>query len=270
MIKILVSCFCLLIIIFSCTDPVKPPIQAVVSETIPVDQKRDTTIIPIPTEEIIREFYDAIDSNDATKVRQMLGTKYPGNYEFKGRVTPLQFAIWENNLAIVKMLVENGANINSNQKSAVVEAAEYKTLQILQYLLDHGGSMDNEAFNKSGFHQFYEGARLLLLRGANQEKGDIRGKLWIILEAARKSDYDVLNTLKLEKGNLDENNYDGETPLIIAVKNNDVKLVEYLLKKGVDKNKPETFDGGDDIHYGKRPIGIAKEKGFQEIVEMLL
>lgn len=46
-------------------------------------------------------------------------------------------------------------------------------------------------------------------------------------------------------------------------------MVQFLLSKNVDKNKPETFDCGDDISYGKTPLQIAKEKGFSEIVTLL-
>jgi len=57
--------------------------------------------------------------------------------------------------------------------------------------------------------------------------------------------------------------------LIIAIKNNNIEMVQYLIQKGVDKNKPETFDCGDDISYGKLPIEIAKDNNFEEIVEIL-
>ena len=46
-------------------------------------------------------------------------------------------------------------------------------------------------------------------------------------------------------------------------------MVQFLLAQNADKNKPETFDCGDDIYYGKTPLQIAKEKGFSEIVSLL-
>ena len=46
-------------------------------------------------------------------------------------------------------------------------------------------------------------------------------------------------------------------------------MVKYLLKKGVDKNKPETFDAGDDISYGKKPVQIAVKMKFTEIAKLL-
>ncbi|WP_370630314.1 ankyrin repeat domain-containing protein [Pedobacter sp. D749] len=83
------------------------------------------------------------------------------------------------------------------------------------------------------------------------------------------SDYKILNALRLTKDDLDFNECNGETALIIAINNNNIAMVQYLIKIDVDKNKPETFDCGDDIYYGKLPIEIAKANNFEEIVEVL-
>jgi len=232
-----------------------------------------------PAREVTEEFYDAVFADNTPKAIKMLETKFPANYEPKNKITPLQAAIWQNNLALVKALAEGGANINntvkasageSNSQSAVEVAAGKGTLEILKYLLQKGGSITtNSAFNTAGFGQFYDCAKLLLLKGANQDKGDIRGKLWVFEQAVRKSDYQVLNALKLNKDEWDSNNYEGETALIIAVKNRNAEMVQYLLKKGVNKNKPETFDAGDEISYGKKPIQIASQMKLAAIVKLL-
>lgn len=233
----------------------------------------------IPSREVVEEFYDAVFADNTQKAVKMLGTTFPANYEPKGKITPLQAAIWQNNLPLVKSLVEGGANINktlqaskgdeSSSQSAVEVAAGKGTLEILKYLLQKEAKIPDTAFNTAAFGHFYDAAKLLLLKGANQNKGDIRGKLWMYEEAVRKSDYEVLNALKLNKEELDSHNYDGETALIIAVKKKNTEMVKYLLKKGVDKNKPETFDAGDDISYGKKPIQIAVKMKLTEIVTLL-
>ncbi|MFD2938623.1 ankyrin repeat domain-containing protein [Flavobacterium notoginsengisoli] len=223
----------------------------------------------VPSRETVEEFYDAIFANDTPKALKMIGTKFPANYEPQNKVTPLQAVIWQNNLVLVKALVEKGANVNSSNSQAIDVAAEKGTLEILSYLIQKGEPISNKAFNTAGFNHFYDSAKLLLLKGASQEKGDIRGKLWVFEQAVRKSDYEVLNALKLNKEELNSHNYDGETALIIAVKTKNTEMVKYLLKKGADKNKPETFDAGDDISYGKKPIQIATKMKLTEIVKLL-
>ena len=79
----------------------------------------------------------------------------------------------------------------------------------------------------------------------------------------------MLNKLNLTNGEINENNCNGETALIIAIKQNNPEMVKYLINKNTDKKKPETYDCGDEISYGKTPIQIARENDFQEIIALL-
>ncbi|MGV8993699.1 MAG: ankyrin repeat domain-containing protein [Flavobacterium sp.] len=224
-----------------------------------------------PTWQIVDEFYDAIFANDTEKVQSMLGTTFPANFQPKNKITPLQAVIWTaDNVSLVKFMVDAGVIFNGKKENLVLDACEYKRLEILKYLVEKEiAYKDNGSFNKAGFYQFYHGAKYLLLKGADQNVGDIRGKLWVFHEAVRQSDYDVLNMLKLTKDDLAFNECDGESALIIAIKANNLEMVKYLLKKGADRNKAETFDCGDDIYYGKLPVEIARANKFEEIVNLL-
>ena len=239
--------------------------------TTPVVDKPAVSKVDSPTQERTDELYDAIFANDTEKVMEMLTTTFPPNYEPKTKITPLQAVIrTADNITLAKFLIDGGATINDKEADLVLDAAEYRRLDIMKYLLKKGAVYKhNGSFNKAGFYQFYGGAKYLLLQGADQQVGDIRGKLWVFHEAVRRSDYEVLNALKLTKDDLEFNECNGETALIIAIKNNNSEMVKYLIKKNVDKNKPETFDCGDDIYYGKLPIEIAKAHNFEEIVEVL-
>lgn len=240
-------------------------------EIKPIPIIKNTKNTSIPTDEIVEEFYRAIFDKDSIKVRQMVGTTFPANYEPKNKIPPLQALIWtSDNLYLIKLFVENGADINKKGSFLVLVASEYGRLETLRYLVEKGCDIKhNDAFSKAGFHQFYDEARFLLLIGANQEKGDIRGKLWVFEQAVIKSDYEVLNKLNLTNGEINENNCNGETALIIAIKQNNPEMVKYLINKNTDKKKPETYDCGDEISYGKTPIQIARENDFQEIIALL-
>lgn len=236
-----------------------------------VHKAQKNAVIPTPTDKIVDEFYQAIFDNDNEKVRKMLETEFPANYEPKNKILPLQAVIWtSDNIYLSKLFVEGGTNINNKENPLIVLASEYGRLKIMQYLIEKGCDIkSNDSFNTAGFYQFYDCAKLLLINGANQKKGDVRGKLWVFEQAVIKDDYEVLNKLNLTNDEINTNNCNGETALIIAVKQNNVNMVKFLLDKNADKNKTETFDCGDDISYGKTPIQIAKKNNFQEIISLL-
>ena len=224
-----------------------------------------------PDRQVIDDFYEAISANNTQKVKKMLTTSFPASFLPKNKITPLQAVIWAgDNLELAKALIEGGANPKHNDNIAILTAAEYKRYEILKYLVKKGSDIKHTgAFNQAGFYQFYDGAKYLLLHGANQTEGDTRGKLWIFHQAVRLSDYEVLNALQMSKDDWNYHDYKGQTALIIAVKNNDVELVKFLIGKGVDKKKPETFDSGDDISFGQSPLQIAKENQASEIITLL-
>jgi len=213
------------------------------------------------SEETVSKFYDAIFSNNEIVVIEMLESKeFPGKSEPTGKIAPLQVAIWQNNFNIAIALIEHGANVNSSSYSAVLTAAEYGACEILAYLVEHDAPFrEIGSFRTAGFYQHYGCARFLLEQGANQEIGDLSGKLWVLREAVLRADYGVLDLLVLSPEEMNAMNCEGENALILAVKQRDVQLVKYLLKRGADKNTPETFDCGDDISFGLTPALIAKK-----------
>lgn len=223
------------------------------------------------SEETVSKFYDAIFSNNETLVIEMLESKeFPGNTEPAGKIAPLQAAIWQNNFNIAIALIEHGANVNSPSYSSILVATEYGACEILAYLVEHGAIFrEIESFRNAGFYQHYGCARFLLEQGANQEIGDLRGKLWVLQEAVSRADYEVLDLLILSKEEINLMNCEGENALILAVKQRDVRLAQYLLKRGADKNMPETFDCGDDISYGLTPVQIAKKNKDTKMVDAL-
>ncbi|MCG9791871.1 ankyrin repeat domain-containing protein [Flavobacterium algicola] len=267
--------FTLIIIGFvSCVEKVKEnqKLEQVLMDDAPFTGNQTSEVENSePTWQVVDEFYDAIFENDSDKVKMMVKTKFPPNFQPKNKISPLEAIIWAaDNIDLFKFMVDQGTTMNKKEENFVLIAAEYKRLKIMKFLVENGiDYKDNGSFNKAGFYQFYEGAKYLLLNGARQDSGDVRGKLWVFYEAVRKSDYEVLDALKLTKDEISSNECDGESALIIAIKENNLNMVKYLVKKGADKDKPETFDCGDDIAYGKLPVEIAKANKFYDIVAFL-
>lgn len=233
--------------------------------------------LTIPSRETVEEFYDAIFSNNTEKAIKMLNHNFPAKFEPLNKVPPVHAAIWQKNLTLLKELVKKGANIQNSSDnikttspSAIEVAADKGNYEIVDYLIKQGCKINNNsAFNTAGYANNYPTAKLLLLNGANQELGDLRGKFMVFDKAIRIVDYETLNALNLNNHFINMHNFNGETGLIIAIKNKNIAMVKYLLSKGADKNIREMFDNGDDIKYGRKPIQIAIQMKQTEMISML-
>lgn len=231
-----------------------------------IENSTHVNIIPIPSKETVETFYDAINSNETEKALAMVGTDFPGDYEPPYKITPLKAAIWRNNILLVKKLVQHNANIHKAGDLAVEEAAEYGMYEILEYLIQQKADLNNEAFSKA---KDYRCAKLLLEHNANQEMGDVRGKLNFYLQAVEKNDLPSLKLLTLHADDINYNNCDGQTALLIAIKKEYVEIIAYLLKSGINPSKPETVDCGDDISTGKTPLELATETKNKEVIQLV-
>lgn len=230
-----------------------------------INYEKNSSIDP-PTAETIEKFYDAIHSKKTALALKMLDTEFPPDFEPTTKILPLQAAIWENNLAIVKKLIENNARIDTDDFSGVKEAASYGTFEILKYLVSKKGNINNGAFNHA---KNYKCAKFLLENGADANQGEVSGTLSFYLEAVTRDDRAALKLLNLNKNNLDYNNCEGDTALIIAIKARNIEMVKYLIALGVDVEKPETFDCGDDISVGKKPLELAIESKNIPLIQLI-
>ena len=218
----------------------------------------------------IDAFYEAIFSGDTGSVNQLLANKIiPPNFKPKNKIDPLEASIRSKDPAVYFVLLANGFTPGENKDELLLQAAEYGRLSILEDLLDKGASLETGAFNKAGFHAHYDCGKYLLMQGANQEIGDIRGKYWMFFEAVKRSDYDVLDRLQMNQADWDYNDCNGQTAIILSIKKQDATLLRYLLEKGANRDKPETFDCGDEIYLGKTPMAIAKQLKNQEMINLL-
>jgi uncharacterized protein len=256
----------LLVLVFSCNDnnneKIKKEIKKVSTKT--------KFITNTSNDEMIEKFYDAIIADDQVLINKMLEKEFPANFEPKTKMPALELAIWENRYEIAKTLIEKGARTRNGDFSSLLVASEYGRLDILKYLIEvRHEKIDETAFSVASFSGKYDCAKYLLLKGANQDKGDIRGKLSFLIETIKNNDLESLKALKFNEGEIDYHDCEGKTPLIIAVENNSLEILDYLIKNGADINKPETFDCGDDISIGLKPLEIAKKKGNKEIIDRL-
>jgi ankyrin repeat protein len=153
--------------------------------------------------------------------------------------TPLSWAARNRHEAVVKLLLEKGAELETKDKD--------NSRTPLSWAAENG----HEAVVK-----------LLLEKGAELETKDTYG--WTLLSWAARNGHEAVVKLLLEKGaelETKDRKY-GRTPLSYAARNGHEAVVLLLLEKGA---KLETKDT-----YGWTPLSWAAEIGHEAMVKLLL
>lgn len=82
-----------------------------------------------------------------------------------------------------------------------------------------------------------------------------------IFEAIQHNCTDRVRILIRRKSNIDQMNANGDTPLLCAIKNNNIQMVELLLSAGANPNL---------ANYNVKPLSYAAQQGYTVIVTLLL
>ena len=153
----------------------------------------------------------------------------------------LGWAILNNNFAMVRFLVENGAKIGSHLRGAV----STNNMEMVRYLVKKGA--DINAKDELGWDSLIsacmkgnmEMVEFLLSNGANlNTRTDDDGQNVLMRTAWYEYDENLALAEYFVKKGIDINARDkmGNTALLIAAKNEQPKMVELLLALGADKN----------------------------------
>lgn len=150
-------------------------------------------------------------------------------------LTPLDIALITNQHAVVKLLVERGANLNVKNNSALLKAVRYCGENTVRYLHRMGAQ----------------------LNGLNHVKSSAYDEAYY----GNKKNIAVLKDL-----GLDIRRYGGKT-LRKAVSNHDMKMVQYFLDEGVDIN----YNEPDMVYpYKATPLTVAARNNNLKMVQFLV
>jgi ankyrin repeat protein len=171
-------------------------------------------------------------------------------------ISPLYVATAEGHVHVVKFLLQQVADPSTVVNDLLITASGYGHTEVVKLLLEHGANPN--AKDKDGETPLHEAAKngrvdvvkLLLNHGADPNARDYRGRT--PLHYAAEYGYSDIVRLLLEHGTLS---------LFDAVTKGDVEGVKLWLERGVDPN----VNVG-----GSTPLHVAAERGYVEIVELLL
>jgi ankyrin repeat protein len=220
-------------------------------------------------------------------------------------MTPLQLAAQEGHEAVVRLLVDRGADIESRKAkcSTPLElAAEAGHEAVMLFLINRGARFD-ALFDMTmlglAAQRGYEAAvRLLVDKGAEIESCNIDGES--PLRLAAEAGYEAVVRILIDKGaRFDEWKGHETTPLQLAAKKGHAAVVQVLLDSGanieshassrhnplelaakagheavvrvlIDRNGRLHYCRSDGLDHSRTPLQLAVKRGHEAVVRTLL
>ena len=184
-------------------------------------------------------------------------------------LTPLQWAIFRNNSEIIKILAENGINVNQHsleQKSPAAFAASLGSLEALKELFDRGANLYRTSQEEMTVLETAVGARQLqsvqeLLRRISLQEELKQSKLagTMLHRMAYEGSPEILKALLQFGFEVDTKNHENETPLHIAAAFGNFECVKVLLEYGANINEINK--------KGKIPLDLTGDEKIKKLLQ---
>ena len=163
----------------------------------------------------------------------------------------------------VRKIRTTGATVHDvDLESELIDALKKgrmrKTNDLLELGIDCDDILRRALEGDAGYELFQD----IIYSGHNIITGDCGGGDTPLMVAVKEIDMALMEYLNYSKRQIDEQNDQGETALWLAVDHRFHEGVEFLLKEKADPNISP--------HKGKTPLGLAKELKEPEIVDMLI
>ena len=150
--------------------------------------------------------------------------------------TVLIYAAWNGSTEVVKLLIDNGADLNHKSNhgdTALMYAARDGHTDVVKFLIDNGVDLNHKN----------------------------NGGVTALIYAARKEHTEVVKLLIDNGADLNHKNNFGGTALIYAAYKGDTELVKLLIDSGADQNIKD--------RYGQTALMYASGYGHTEIINIL-
>ena len=187
---------------------------------------------------------DAIEENNIEMVKYLISIGQDVNAQIfadGGWInSPMKVAAQNGNIEIAKLLIDEGANLNSSD-DYIYNAIDYGNYDIAKLLIDNDvfnlntNTTKEQAIELAKKQKYYEMEKLLSSEDSNNIDGYDE-----LMNAVSKGDMKALE--KLIKDDTDLNKqYDNITPLNLAAARNDKEMVKFLVEKGADINLEDGY-----------------------------
>ncbi len=178
----------------------------------------------------------------------------------------LFLAVQRGDLNQLERHIHWGSDINAALPNGLYPlhvAAEKGRIIMVRTLLEHGAALDqttaagDTALNLAVLAGRTQVADLLLARGADLEPT----ALLLKAASAGVTDRDIIRFLIERGADTEQRNPDGNTPLLIAIRDNNHRLAAHLVQQGADVNAQTA--------QGESALALAGRLGEQDLISLL-
>lgn len=207
----------------------------------------ESVFSPVYTGNIDADLLEAAE-RDKIKVEELLQKGADANISYLGGKTALMVAAYYGNSDIVRILLDNRAEIEKKDqegKTALLIAVQRGFADIVQILVDRGANISGkDQQHRSALwiaveEENFDVVRILLNNGADVNATNLLDKETALHAAVRKNNIKIV-TLLLEHGADVHAKTQNQTALMLAGREKYKDIVDLLLKNGAD---PEDFEG---------------------------
>ena len=232
------------------------------------------------------KLFDSINFQDYNKLESLLKPnrfRKPLDINFKNfkpyRTSPLINAINKGDINIVSVLVEYGADVNSNfgdyGELPIIEAIKKDNEEITEFLIikgadlntsNFGGETPLELVSEKGWIKI---VKLLLDKEVEVNNKDSSPSL---LNASRKGHFEIVKSLISKGAFINGKSRFGDTALIYSARNGHFEIVQKLVENGAEINYINTDETEDDISERKEETVLisAIRNGHENVALFLI
>ncbi|BET30838.1 MAG: ankyrin repeat domain-containing protein [Wolbachia endosymbiont of Ephestia elutella] len=263
------------------------------SEDVIVEFNKEKAILS--TEQL----FDAVRRNNLSEVKNLLSMGADVNIRDRRGWAPLHYASDnDNKLDTSRAILNRNANIEAKTnigETPLHIANAYGQLKIIELLIDKRANI--EAKTNDGLTPLHVAIQhnnttpkiieFLIDKGVNIE-AKIKDDQTPLHHAVFKDRLDIVRVLSSRGANIEAKTSDGKTPLDLAIQGNYTDIVGFLKQTELDKKLLTATENGDLSEvkkfvgqgasvnaievgiFGRKPIHIAAEKNYKDIIEFLL
>lgn len=185
--------------------------------------------------------------------------------------TPASWAAENGNLAIIRLLIESGAKVDTKEETfgqtPLSIAAQNGHIAVVQWLISKGADIESRSYSGqtplsvAAQHGHDAVVRLLLSAGADIESKSDSGRTPLSY-ATENGNLSVVDLLLHAGADIESYSTSSQTPLAWAAENGNVEVARLLLDRGANI---ESRSG-----YGRTPLSWAAQTGHEAVVKLLL